>query len=61
MDLRETACDGMDWVYLAQDRDQRLALVNMVLNFQVPQNGGGVVEQVTGWRLLKYDSVLCNY
>jgi hypothetical protein len=22
MDLRETGCDGMDWIDLAQDRDQ---------------------------------------
>jgi hypothetical protein len=22
MDLRETGCDGVDWTYLTQDRDQ---------------------------------------
>jgi hypothetical protein len=26
---------GIDWIYLAQDRDQRQALVNMVINLQV--------------------------
>jgi hypothetical protein len=32
MDLREIEWDGMDWVDLAQDRDQWMALVNTVIN-----------------------------
>jgi hypothetical protein len=28
--------DGMDWIDLAQDRDQWRALVNTVMNLQVP-------------------------
>jgi hypothetical protein len=36
MDLREIEWDGMDWIDLAQDRDQRRALVNTVMNFRVP-------------------------
>jgi hypothetical protein len=36
MDLRETKWCGMDWIDLAQDRHQWRALVNMVLNLQVP-------------------------
>jgi hypothetical protein len=35
MDLREIGWDGMDWVDLAQDRDQWIALLNMVMNLQV--------------------------
>jgi hypothetical protein len=35
-DLRERGWDGMDWIDLAQHRDQRRALVNMVMNFRVP-------------------------
>jgi hypothetical protein len=35
MDLREIGWD-MDWIDLAQDRDQWRALVNMVINLQVP-------------------------
>jgi hypothetical protein len=33
MDLREI---GMDWIDLAQNRDQWRALVNTVMNLQVP-------------------------
>jgi hypothetical protein len=40
LDLRETGWDGTDWIYLAQDRDQWRALVNTVMNLQVPQNAG---------------------
>jgi hypothetical protein len=32
MDLKETGWGGMDWIDLAQDR----AIVNMVMNLQVP-------------------------
>jgi hypothetical protein len=36
MDLGETGWDGMNWIDLAQDRDQWRALVNMVMNLWVP-------------------------
>jgi hypothetical protein len=36
MDLREIAWDGMDWIDLAQDRDQWRALVRAVMNLRVP-------------------------
>jgi hypothetical protein len=32
----ERGWDGVDWIDLAQDRDQWSALVNMVMNFRVP-------------------------
>jgi hypothetical protein len=32
MDLIEIGWDGMDWIDLAQDRDQWRALVNTVMN-----------------------------
>jgi hypothetical protein len=35
MYLREIGWGGMDWIDLAQDRDQWRALVNMVMNLQV--------------------------
>jgi hypothetical protein len=33
--LREIGWDGMDWIDLAQDRDQWRALVNAVMNLRV--------------------------
>jgi hypothetical protein len=35
MDLQEVGCVSMDWIELAQDRDRRWALVNVVLNLCV--------------------------
>jgi hypothetical protein len=29
-------CDGVEWIDMAQDRDQWRALVNTVLNLRVP-------------------------
>jgi hypothetical protein len=36
IDVREIGWDGMDWIDLAQDRDQRRALVNTVMNLRGP-------------------------
>jgi hypothetical protein len=36
MDLREVVWDGMDWIDLAEDRDQWGGLVNTVMNLRVP-------------------------
>jgi hypothetical protein len=36
MDFRETEWGGMDWIGLTQDRDWQRAVVNTVMNFQVP-------------------------
>jgi hypothetical protein len=36
MDIREVGWEGMDWTDLAQDRDRWRAVVNAVMNLQVP-------------------------
>jgi hypothetical protein len=36
MDLREIGWGGMDWIDLAEDRDQWMAFVNTIMNLRVP-------------------------
>jgi hypothetical protein len=36
IDRGEIGWDGMDWINLAQDRDQWMVLVNTVMNLRVP-------------------------
>jgi hypothetical protein len=44
MDLREIGWGSMDWIDLAQDRDQRRDPVNTVMNLRVPVNVGEILE-----------------
>jgi hypothetical protein len=37
MDLRKIGLEGVDWIQLVQDRNRWRALVNTVMNLQVPQ------------------------
>jgi len=36
MNLRETGWKVVDWIHLAQDRDQWRALVNTIMNLRFP-------------------------
>jgi hypothetical protein len=36
----------MDWIDLAQDRDRWQALVNVIMNLQVPQNAGNFLSSL---------------
>jgi hypothetical protein len=40
MDLREIRREGVDWIHLAQNRDNWWALANTVMNLRVPQKAG---------------------
>jgi len=35
LDLQEVGCDVMDWIDLAQDRDKRQAVINVVMSLLV--------------------------
>jgi hypothetical protein len=34
--LREIGWGGMEWIYMAQDKDQWKALMNTVMNLRIP-------------------------
>jgi hypothetical protein len=48
--------DGVDWIDMAQDRDQWKALVNAVLNFSGSVKCWEVFEWLHKWGLLKKGS-----
>jgi hypothetical protein len=54
MDLREKQWGGMDWIDVAQDRDQWRVLVNTVMNLRE------ILEWLSNWRLLKKGSAPWN-
>jgi hypothetical protein len=43
MRLQEIGWGGLDWIYLTEDRDELLALVNAVMNLRVPLNSGNIL------------------
>jgi hypothetical protein len=45
MDLGEVGCGDVDWIGLAQDKDQ--ALVNAVMNLPIPQNARRLLSGCT--------------
>jgi hypothetical protein len=47
MVLREIRWVGMDWIDMAQDRDQWMALVNTIMNRRFPKNVGNFLSSCT--------------
>jgi hypothetical protein len=47
IDVTEIGWDGMDWIDLAQDRDQWRALVKTIMNLLVPYNIGKFLSGCT--------------
>jgi hypothetical protein len=60
MDLREIRWDGMDCIHLAQDRDQWRAIVNTVMNLQVPLICWKIFKWLHNWGLVKKGSSSCS-
>jgi hypothetical protein len=54
IDLRETGWKAVDWIDMAQGRDEWRALGNIVLNLPVPS--WEVLEGLHNWRLFKNGS-----
>jgi hypothetical protein len=48
MDPQKTAgsCNSVDWIHMAQDRDQRRAFVGVVINLSVLQKAGKIVNKL---------------
>jgi hypothetical protein len=40
MDLKGMGCEGVDWIQVAQSRDQWQTLLNMAMKLRVPQKAG---------------------
>jgi hypothetical protein len=53
MDLGEIGIDGANWILLAQDRVQRRAFVNTVMNLRVPQESGIFFDKLSNNQLFK--------
>jgi hypothetical protein len=47
IELRETVWRGVDWIAMAQDRDQLRDLVNAMINLRVPLNAGKFLSGCT--------------
>jgi hypothetical protein len=47
IDLREIEWEGRDWIDLAQERGQRRALLNMVMNLRAAQNADKFLSSCT--------------
>jgi hypothetical protein len=45
MDVRKIGWEVVDWMHLAQDMDEWWAVVNIVMNFWVPQKAGNFLTR----------------
>jgi hypothetical protein len=63
MDLLEIGVSVVDWIGLAQDRYRLRALVNSVMNLQVPQNAGNyrVAAQLVASQAVLSSTELVSY
>jgi hypothetical protein len=52
-DLREIAIDGANWIRLAQDKVQRRAFVNTVMNLRVPKESRLLFDKLSECQFFK--------
>jgi hypothetical protein len=45
-DLREIGCEGINWIHLAQNRDQWRAVMDTAVNLLVPQFTYSMVQNI---------------
>jgi hypothetical protein len=53
MDLTDIGWKGVDWMHLAQDRDQWRTVVNMVMNIRLPSKAVNLLTVLYGVNLLE--------
>jgi hypothetical protein len=51
MDSKLLGCEAVNWIHLAQDRDQWWALVNMVLKLHTPKKMETFLDQLSDYQL----------
>jgi hypothetical protein len=56
MDYKEIGWGGMDWIDLAQDRNQWRDVVNTAMNLRGSIKCWEILEWLRNWRLVKKDS-----
>jgi hypothetical protein len=57
MNLRQTGWGGVDWIYLAQNRDKWRAVVNTVMKLKGTIKGGEFLHKLSDYWLLKKEFV----
>jgi len=59
-DLKETVWHSMEWTHLAQNRDQRGDLLNVIMRLGVPEDAGIVFPRRAKHYLFQTDSAPCS-
>jgi hypothetical protein len=47
MDIQEIGLEGVNWIYLTQDMDHWLAVMNNVMNIRAPYNARNILSILT--------------
>jgi hypothetical protein len=58
MYLKELGCKCVDWIYLAQERINRQAIVNTVIDFRGLLNGWKLLDQLCDSQFIKQQNAI---